>query len=122
MASCSTSEENSSQTVEEKKDFSKIEKSKVQVDELYEVQLQESTTPSTSENIKINEISLKGSAQLKRELNQVLSYHCMKHRKKFTTENECALKVNNTLKNCETKHSDLNPDFVRCIKDNLKRI
>ncbi len=94
------------------------------VDHLYENQLnsQNKSESNNEDKIQLNEISIKGSAQLKRELNQVLSYHCMKHRKKFLSENQCLEKVNQIVKRCESDHKSINPDFVKCIKESLRKI
>lgn len=71
---------------------------------------------------RIREVKLKGNQNTVRELNQVLSYHCMKHRKRFNSEEACNAKVNLSIDRCEETHQKVTANFVRCLKDELKRI
>lgn len=70
----------------------------------------------------VKEVKLKGHPQLKRELNQILSFHCMKHRKRFAHESECINAVNQVIVSCEKSHSEVKPPFVKCLKSKLKNI
>ncbi len=126
LTSCSSSHEQE-QVINEVSEQNRSETVKKEhlVDHLYENQLVDESRDNQSskdEKISLEEISIKGSAQLKRELNQVLSYHCMKHRKRFTSENQCLIKVNQVVKRCESEHTSINPEFVKCIKESLKKI
>lgn len=70
----------------------------------------------------VKEVKLKGHPQLKRELNQILSFHCMKHRKRFAHESECINAVNQVIVSCEKSHNEVKPPFVKCLKSKLKNI
>lgn len=70
----------------------------------------------------VKEVKLKGHPQLKRELNQILSFHCMKHRKRFAHESVCINAVNQVIVTCEKSHTEVKPSFVKCLKSKLKNI
>lgn len=129
----SDNEEASKQTnvsKEAEDDFKAIERSQVKnhVENLHEYKLEESknkaSTPATKpeDTITVQAVKLKGNQNTLRELNQVLSYHCMKHRKRFSNIGTCHQKVNNGIDQCEKKHVHINADFVRCLKIELQHI
>lgn len=112
------------------KAFEAIERAQVKnhVEDLHTVNVDKAKMPNQSAPKKedsakrIREVKLKGTPSTVRELNQVLSYHCMKHRKRFDRDEICHAKVNHSLDRCEEKHQKVTADFVRCLKDELKRI
>lgn len=132
--SCSnlTQEEEKTSTTyskETNKTFEAIERSQVKnyVEDLHQTKssnkLSEKKEPTTNVSpIAIQEVKLKGNPNTIRELNQVLSFHCMKHRKRFKSEQSCIEKVNSSLKKCEIGQKKVTPQFVRCLKDELKKI
>lgn len=112
------------------KAFEAIERSQVKphVEDLHTVNVDKAKMPNqpmlnkTETSIRIREVKLKGTPSTVRELNQVLSYHCMKYRKRFERDEVCHAKVNHSIDRCEEKHQKVTADFVRCLKDELKRI
>jgi hypothetical protein len=57
------------------------------------------------------------------EVNQNLSYFCMRHRKsrKFKTPEDCKAYTQEKLLECQTKHIEIdNARIVRCVKRRLK--
>lgn len=72
--------------------------------------------------LSVKEVKLKGHPQLKRELNQILSFHCMKHRKRFSHESVCIEAVNKAINQCELNHQEVKPPFVKCLKAKLRNI
>lgn len=132
--SCSnlTSEEEKTSTTysrETNKTFEAIERSQVKnyVEDLHQTKSSNKLTDkkeltSNVSPIANQEVSLKGSPSTVRELNQVLSFHCMKHRKRFKSEQSCIEKVNSSLTKCEIGQKKITPQFVRCLKDELKKI
>lgn len=144
FVSCSALETNNEESTKPKIYSSETEKyfesiEKTQVGELYE---KNSNRPNDSTNIHKNneyergsltsikkphalvvkEVKLKGHSQLKRELNQILSFHCMKHRKRFKSEGQCIEAVNLAIVSCEKNHQEVKPPFVKCLKSKLKNI
>ncbi len=130
FAACAiTDEEKTSGSYSEETDaeFIKLENSPTDINELYEKSLKQNSIKNEGiqtviPEVKVKEISLTGSTALKRELNQVLTYHCMKYRRRFSTDNECPEKVNRLIDICEQNFTNFSPDFVRCLKSKLKEM
>ncbi len=112
------------------KAFSEIERSSVHdlVENLHEKNIKNavntSPLPPTDHvpSIAVREIKLPGTPSTLRELNQVLNFHCMKHRKRFSKDDVCHQKINQSIDRCENKHQKVTADFVRCLKEELRRI
>ena len=69
-----------------------------------------------------SQLSTKNQERLQ-EINQNLSFFCMKHRKDsmFKDEEHCTLFTKKVLKACEKKHKLINTVMVNCIKTRLKK-
>lgn len=112
--------------------FEAIEKSRIYVDELplesskpkklNEVKSSKTPKKIVPDAMIVRELKIKGNQNKVRELNQILSFHCMKHRKRFGDEAQCIARVNQSIDRCEEKHTKVNSAFSKCIKSQLKNI
>ena len=75
-----------------------------------------------SESTDRSQLSAKNQERLQ-EINQNLSFFCMKHRKDktFKDEDHCLAFTKKVLKKCEKKHKLINTIMVNCIKERLKK-
>lgn len=105
-----------------------VAKPPAQIKEVIKEKIKELVKESAGSSIQNTEstdrsqLSAKNQERLQ-EINQNLSFFCMKHRKDktFKDEDHCLAFTKKVLKKCERKHKLINTIMVNCIKEHLKK-
>lgn len=116
------------------KEFEQIERNDLQTPQYANVRWRDNNASMTRAKVTMKQkkiepqiisnatLSEKNQERLQ-EINQNLTFFCMKHREdsNFSTEDKCLQFTKMVLDTCEKKHKTINAVMVSCIKERLKK-